>query len=312
MQHAAIHGTRVGVASIGAVGTDPEHRGAGLASRLLAQARQAARGERASLMLISGDRGLYRRQGYVEVGCFHAYSVPAGPRDATYGLSAFRDEDLPSVMALHQREPVRFFRSPDDWQRLLQAGMLMNQPSDLWLIRQGGEPVAYAAVQRPSPGPSGEMRAARVQEIAGSRAALAGILQHLAQHYGVPLAEVVVQPDDLEWRALAAERGWCRRTVPFYGTVGVISPWELKWAVEPLIQERAGSALRLWSLSRNGAELECAGQRAYLLKREQLTALLFGGETEDARAVPPLPPLIQEAVARALPLPLPWYGYNYV
>src|SRR5947209_4184266 len=65
---AVILGARLKVASIGAVCTDPAHRGGGLASALMADARRYARENGASLMLISGGRGLYRRLGYGAAG----------------------------------------------------------------------------------------------------------------------------------------------------------------------------------------------------------------------------------------------------
>jgi len=57
IREAAIMGARLRVASIGAVATDPEHRGRELASRLMEDARRRALEEGCSLMLISGGRG---------------------------------------------------------------------------------------------------------------------------------------------------------------------------------------------------------------------------------------------------------------
>ena len=44
----------------------------------------------------------------------------------------------------------------------------------------------------------------------------------------------------------------------------------------------------------------------------EFTAFVFGGETDEARAVPPLPPGLGQLLGRAFPMPLLWYGYNYV
>src|SRR5262249_37944460 len=58
IREVVILGVRLTVASIGAVCTDPTHRGRGLASALMADARRYAQEQGASLMLISGGRNL--------------------------------------------------------------------------------------------------------------------------------------------------------------------------------------------------------------------------------------------------------------
>ena len=141
-------GARLRVACIGAVCTDPGHRGQGFASALMADARRQACASGASLMLISGGRGLYHRLGYVNVGCFERYQLGAGELHGLGNpgitLTGYREEDLPGLATLHQTEPVRFLRSAADWQQLMGAGHLMCAPTDLLGIRQDGGLVASA------------------------------------------------------------------------------------------------------------------------------------------------------------------------
>src|SRR5205814_2302767 len=120
-----ILGAAIRVASIGAVGTDPECRGQGIASDLMADAAAHARENGASLMLISGGRGLYHRLGYVEVGRFVIYRAPAGRLPQGFEIRSRDPADLDTLISLHQREPVRFIRPREDWTALLDAGMLM-------------------------------------------------------------------------------------------------------------------------------------------------------------------------------------------
>ncbi len=307
LREAHLLGAPVRVASIGAVATDPDHRGRGLASRLMADARRQAIEHGASLMLISGDRGLYHRLGYVEVGLFQQYRVPAGPAEPGYSVDEYQDDDLPALIALYQSEPVRFFRPASDWHKLVAAGMLMNQPADIRVIRHGNAIVGYAGIQRPQSG----AEAARVREVAGSRSALAAVLPGLAAQYGAEAAEVVVWGSDAEWRAHAALRGWEWSPAPFPGTVGIIDPERFLAAVRPLVGERAGDTLQLEAVG-EGARLTAGGQSFVLETMGQLTALVFGGDTDAARSVPLLPDRVRQAVDTVFPLPLLWYGYNYV
>lgn len=307
IRDAHILGAPVRIASIGAVATDPDHRGHGLASRLMAEARAQAVADGASLMLISGGRGLYHRLGFVEVGLFHQYRVPAGAADPGIEVTEYQRDDLPALIALYQAEPVRFMRHISDWHKLVAAGMLMNQPADIRVIRHGNAIVGYAGVQRPRTG----AEAARVREIAGSRSALAGALPAIAQEYEAAAAEVVTWSTDAEWRSQAMSRGWRWTPMSFPGTLGIIDPGQFFAAVRPLIAERLGSELKIEPAG-EGARLSARGESVVLETMGQLTALVFGGETEEARCVPPLPEGVHEAVATAFPLPLLWYGYNYV
>ena len=121
--------------------------------------RAHGRARGASLMLISGTRGLYRRLGYVQVGRFLRYT--AGPADLPeyQTLAIAKPDTLDEAIRLQQQEAIRFLRPREDWERLLQAGMLMNRASELLYVVEDGRAVAYLAVQRPEPGPDGGDRA---------------------------------------------------------------------------------------------------------------------------------------------------------
>lgn len=312
IRNASLLGAPLRVASIGAVATDPEHRGHGIASRLMEDARRHAVEQGASLMLISGGRGLYHRLGYVQVGYFQRYHVPAGEPEAGFQVTEFHQDDLPAIISLYQAEPVRFLRPAGDWQKLLAAGMLMNQPADLAVIRHGNAIVGYVGIQRPAPaGPDAPPRAICIREIAGSRSALAAVVPGIARSQGVPAAEVMTWPSDAEWRAQALCHGWRWSPSAFPGTLGIIDPERFLRAVRPLIEERVGPDLRIEAAG-SGAVLRARGESLALETMGQLTALVFGGETEEARALPQVPPALEGLLHAALPLPLFWYGYNYV
>jgi GNAT superfamily N-acetyltransferase len=307
LRDAAILGAPLTVASIGAVATDPDHRGAGLATALMEDARRHAVERGASLMLISGGRGLYHRLGYVEVGSFLKYTLPAGPPAPEFGVAPFHPDDLGAVVSLYQAEPVRFIRPVEDWHKLVAASMLMNQPADLLVIRHRNAIVAYAGAQRPVAGNA----AARVREFAGSRSAIAAALPGIAAQYGVETADVITWRADAEWRSQAMLRGWSWNQVSFAGTLGIIHPAAFLTAIGPLLRERVGEELRI-EPEGEGAVLEAGGETARLETMGQLTALVFGGDTEEAHALPELPPRVRALADAAFPLPLLWYGYNYV
>lgn len=305
LREVSLMGARVRVVSVGAVCTDPAYRGHGLASLLMEDASAHARKCGVGLMLISGGRGLYRRLGYVRAGSFPCWRVPAAPPAAQTGLELRRGgpDDLPALARLYQAEPVRFCRPRRDWESVLGAGMLMNQPAELWLALRNGSAVAYAAVQRPR----GAEAPVRVFEAAGDRSALPALAGAAAHSAGSASAEVVLGG------AHAADRpaGMDRTEIPFPGTVGVTDPGLVLSAVAFLLRERAGETVHLLPEGR-GAVLRAGGESVRLAGMDALTLLLFGAITEDAARLPPLPIGAQAALDNVLPLPLPWYGYNYV
>jgi len=314
---ALILGASLKVASIGAVCTDPAHRGRGLASALMEDARRYAREQGASLMLISGGRGLYRRLGYSDAGRFVNYQLQdsqlQGLDPQGLELSGYKEEDLPAVAALHQAEPVRFVRSASDWQRVLAAGVLMCDASDLWVIRQDGRPVAYVGVQRPSPEHSGSAASARVGELAGSRSAIAAVLPALLDRYNVPVMNLWIQHTDVEMSLSARKHGWTEQPKSFPGTVGVIDPPTLIEAVRPLLLERSTAARDLQvSATDSGATFALGTEQITVSSPGPLAALLFGAKS--AAAGPQLPPggALRRLLDAVFPLPLLWPGYNYV
>jgi predicted N-acetyltransferase YhbS len=315
VRDALLLGTPVRMACIGAVCTHPDHRGQGLASRLMADARAHAVAQGADLMLISGGRGLYHRLGYVTVGRFPHTHVPAGDGSAAVEVTEAGREDRPAVRALHAREPVRFRRSRDDWEQLLDAGMLVCQRGTLWVARLGGRPVAYLAAQ--PPGPEGHRRAgiARVEEYAGDRGAIAEAAPVVARRMGAVAVELVGPDGDAALAAHAAARGWSVTIGSFPGTLGVLRPREFLAALAPWIEERLGArdAARLRIEASEGeTRFSVEGESVTLTTTGQLAALLFGGETEEARAVPPREGRVGALLQALFPLPLPVYGYNFI
>jgi GNAT superfamily N-acetyltransferase len=314
---AVILGVRLKVASIGAVCTDPDHRGRGHASALMADARRYARENGASLMLISGGRGLYRRLGYGDAGCFDRYQLQAsqlsGPESSGVELADYREEDLPAIAALQQAEPARFIRSASDWQRLLKAEVLMCDASDLLVIRLEGRIIAYVGVQRPSPGDSGARGNVRIGELAGSRSGIAAALPALLDRYAVPVVNLWVQRTDVEMALQSQRYGWTAQPQTFPGTVGVVDPPTLIDTLMPLLVERAAEAAELKvTATEAGATFTLGAEHVSIPAPGPLAALLFGGKTAAAGSE------LQQAGALGhlrnalFPIPLLLPGYNYV
>lgn len=189
LREALVWARRIRVACFGGVFTLPAFRGAGLASRLLADAVAWA-SARADLLMISGERELYRRQGFdpVPPGTRFAWSDPptGSASVGEWSLALAGPSDVEELSTLQAREAVRFVRTPVDWQHLLASGQLMGGPGEVWLVRRAGQAVAYLAVQSGGRRPDGSPRPARVLEVAGDPSALVATAATRAQELIVP------------------------------------------------------------------------------------------------------------------------------
>lgn len=328
----AIHvpGARIPVAALGSVCTLPDFRGRGLADRLVRTALARCRAQGRPLLVISGDRSLYRRNGAHPAGRFRrlklttAQAGGAGAGSATdEGIFTLRParipDDLASAAALHQREPVRWHRPLADWSMLLEAAgfaTIFRLRQELWLVEADGVPVAGWVAAR-GPALPGELM---VLEAFGSRTALAWSLRLLLQRTGTERATLPLLEGDPLGPALRGV-GWPVAAFPLEplpGTVAVVD-WPLLWrSLAPFLEERVPAR---WAHAR--ARVEKAGdgaQTRYLLETEAgegwaapdeaaLIRALFGARRDgDEDLLPPNHPL-----AGGLPVPLPWpQGLNYI
>jgi GNAT superfamily N-acetyltransferase len=118
----------VPVACIGAVFTDPEHRGRGLAGRLITDIIGYAAARRDGLLLLDGINGFYDRFGFVSVYNWTQYSfqideILHGPRAAVSIRTAHVDDarDLQKRYFRHfARYTGSFLRTPEQQRHQLQ------------------------------------------------------------------------------------------------------------------------------------------------------------------------------------------------
>ena len=208
---------KVRVACIGAVATAVPHRGHGLGSRVFVEALRAAR-RGADQVMVSGDRGLYRRQGLDPVPPLAHFRLPALAEAGKPLETRLADvADLKSLAALYDGEDVHFVRSAEDWGLLWTAGRLLDAPARFWVVARAGRDVAYVVVQHPGRGPDGAARPRRILEVAGDRQAVVQVAPAVADELLVP------SYDSLTTR-LCEDRGWPRAIRDFLLTAEVLTP----------------------------------------------------------------------------------------
>jgi len=158
-----LNGRKLKVAGVAAVVTDPEHRGRGLAARLIAisHRRLADAGHDAAMLFTEIGTAYYAKLGYtswpitrysLEVADAPAPGVTIRPATA---------RDVPAMVrlsaAFQQGYPLAFERTPAYLRHMMSRargrdelfaapGARVRHVSGRWIAEAGGEPVAYARV----------------------------------------------------------------------------------------------------------------------------------------------------------------------
>jgi len=127
----SIYGCTVSVASLGAVATLEEYRGRGYASALLDDCIKRMSGQGAQVLLISGNRRLYRNVGSVPAGFMYNFEITLND-NTEVNLSEIEEytvreidiencssDDFYKLVKLYRNENVRFIRGFDEFRRLL-------------------------------------------------------------------------------------------------------------------------------------------------------------------------------------------------
>ncbi len=307
--HLSIYGCRIKIASIGGVCTDPEYRGRGIASRLLRNCIREAADAGAALLLISGDRGLYRRaQAVPFCPTLVAQLGPRSIKRATDPLTVrpARPEDWFPCASLYQAEPVRFQRSADFFSRALSG---QGRHQRVWMIELDAEAVAYLVFSRIWGKPR-EAPARVISEYAGSRAALvqalpllfeAGSLQRIGfsfPAYDHELAYLLTRYAlDLTPGAMEDH------------TIRLLDPARLMRSLRPYVTGRLPNAqARCISFQQHGdtCVLRLSSEKL-AISLSQAAALVLGGP-----GAPKLPAPFRAAASALFPLPFPMSGLNYV
>jgi len=308
---ASLFGCQIKVGCIGAVSTFPEYRGQGLASACFDDAVNKAYHDGVDIMIVSGDRDLYRRRGCLNVGRDSRFTVSAQElagftaRDIT--VEVMKDEELPLVMECYRGEPVRFLRPLDDYRYALQCGVMMGKPSDILVVRDGDLFLGYVIMQRPR-----DNGVAQVVEFAGDRGILLAALPEIVRRYALNELRWQVQRHDRIFHALCS--GLPATPISAPGTVKLINFPQLMARLQPRFEELLGrrAAARLaFRQDDQRYSFRCGGDEL-VADRDTATRLLFG--TVDGQEALMLEGHgdLTEVLKAILPLPCLWYGINYV
>ncbi len=267
-------GVRVPTAAIGSVATKADHRGHGLASKILRRIWEDLVAERVAIALISGRRSLYHRLGAVEAGDFTMTEVTAEPLNPRLWNGTvervsppYREDFIDSLAAIYLAEGVRYSRTSCEMGELLEGlgYPRRNMQHDLLIARHGEHIKAYAII-----GASDRWQGPRVMEWAGARQAVVSLAQQAAVKYQTPNTHLMFQSHDWSMRALVEYAGWQVTKCFNLGTMAIVDRHSFHTTISPWLDEmevRERQGTKVAELSRDSSSSDGA-----------LTQWVFSGE----------------------------------
>jgi len=304
----SIFGCRMKVASIGGVGTHPDYRGRGHASAMLDDALSRMRDRGVRLLIVSGDRGLYRRAGCRHVGnLLEAKLSPQGHATFSPGVTARRatPDDWPLLAHMYQCEPVRFLRSRDEFAHL--AASTGDSYGEIWVVADETGVVAYVCLGPTWSRPAEPRRL--VEEYAGSRTAILRALPLLLEDLGLTEVSLPFARCDREMLHLITTRGIPVIPRLLDGTYRMIDMVGLLRDLKPYLASRLSwsEARQLVCTMQDGAyELSVGEQRMSVTPAEAVELVLGSPEGR------PIPAGIANLASCVFPLPMVPTGLNAV
>lgn len=142
-------GDEVDIVGIGNVATHPEHRGKGIAARLMSEAAEWATGSGATWgVLFTDTPGVYSRQGWRGFTMHHLVGTLPAQRPEGAGRKAPDGFPFASLADLHREayreSPLTARRDPWLWER----AAAWYGDAELWLSGPDEEPGAYLVLRR--------------------------------------------------------------------------------------------------------------------------------------------------------------------
>ena len=313
---AIFFGCEITVGSVGGVCTHPAYRGRGLASILMNHCESYMRDAGVDLVIVSGERGLYRRLEYELAGTVSAYRIPveAGPSNRGYVIREATEADIGEMARLYQRLPVRFRRPLEDF-RIAAGAIWMDRMIDerhALVAERDGALEAYLTYTRDDSGPGGTVSNRIANEFAGAAGSILALARAAARRAAASHFDLSVAGAYRELLSECDRQGYSRKTGHQPGTFKLLEPSRFLAGIKPLLCERAdediASRLTIWKTDGNYL-LHLDDERYQIGRDAGLLELVFepgvsAGSGPDGR--------LGEAVAACFPLPMVWTGLNFV
>jgi ribosomal protein S18 acetylase RimI-like enzyme len=320
----SVHGCRTKVGSIGSVCTHPDYRERGFATMLLEDTIRMLDEDGATVMIISGGRGLYQRAGCRGAGKRYNFHInrsdlekfPSTPGDIE--IPSYREsEHLKQFAEIQQRESIRFLRPIDDFKAMLDVIVMRRELAhrvDALAIQRDGTCFAYIIMYIDKKRDSEEL-VCRIGEYAGSRLAIISAVKKLFEQYDFNELNVGASLIDTEFLYILEALGKQPSVNTLSGTMRIINFERLMKHFTPYFQQRLGrkNAEALKFRTDDGKHIFQLEDERFIIESESdLVQLIFGTPDNKELEIMPNEGKLAEVLHQVLPLPFVWPGLNFV
>lgn len=306
-----INGCRISVGNIGSVCTDEDYRERGYAWKIFEDAMDKYRAKGVDIFLVSGFRSLYRLHGCAHVGTVAKYTVncKADFPKTTARARLFRSKDLPEWALINVKEPVRFHRPYDDFQKLT-GRIPLSDGRQLYSIIERNKIVAYVSAIKATE------EIVYFMEYAGSRQALLGCVPALCEDFDAQKASIPVPIHDKQFSLMLRGIGVKASYSNTGGTITILHFPRLCQKLSPLFEEIIGAkiAQKLKFEEQDGLyRISLDNDEMVMNNPHDVARLIFGNPTgRDERTEITADGELREVLRAIFPIPRPEYGLSYI
>jgi predicted acetyltransferase len=302
-------GCKIKVGSIGFVSTIPEYRNRGYATLLFDDCIRKTSKDGVDIMLVSGDRGLYRRAGCKNVGKVYNFKIKKDDAlvNNNIKVSKYKIEDLNYIIKAYEKEPVRFYRS------FLDYSSISKNPyyGEMLTLKKCKKFLGYIVID------VNDEKKGKVIEYAGIRKSLFNSILPIFNFYNLNELDISVPCFDNELIFLLLDKKFkfkCSNSP--LGTVKILNFIGLMTKLEPYLKENLSEKeLRSINFYQNFSNPRVKDKFTIQFGKEELITnmieyIVFG--VVDKTKIPKINRKLLEIINRIFPIPLVWQGLNLV
>lgn len=299
------------VYSLGSVATHPEHRKKGYASEILKRILHHIDQSEASLLLVSGDRDLYKRVNCFPFGTIHEYKLtPLSLSEHDLNVEYIREfapTDWFQIKELADHQIARFEQSIWDLAMLIKVepfASIYKLKHKVLVSTKDGKIDAFLVIAMKSEGHSDSIAI----EWAGDESAIAELL-----HYGMVKFKLNQVKINIPWheKKLLSKLHSLENTVkPLLGTIRIVNAERLFQQLSPYLEEKNQALFKRLNVKTmdDGYTQISTNRESILLNPFELVQMIFGDNLNRN-----IDGELKDIVNELFPIPFPnTAGLNYV
>jgi hypothetical protein len=218
---------------------------------------------------------------------------------------------IKDIAAVYQKEPVRFWRSLEDFKILTKFFITPPKYEGLqariYLAMINNEPLAYVAAFSLT-----KIKFLKICEYAGSRISVSNLIAHILKSEQSRSIELTVPFQDADLIRLLGRCGLRKQSINSEASMLILNPESFFEKAKSYLAERAGvevtSEINVEAYD-DRVKFSIKGD-SLVLEPSDFTSLFFGSPEKERNREKIKP--IMNLLGEALPMPTPAYGLNYI